>query len=691
MNKKLRKVSWGLGTFAAGILPVAAIVSCSATVQTLNYDGTKKLVEATTGDDFLKSVENLGQQDQTTLNNVEYQSTFYMYGEEQVGSIETQKMYFRWNIFTLKRDLVDVDLIKTDKDEEKTRTDAINDDIKKNTDKLAVLNKPDEIPYDSSSFTSDYPKVLQPISGIRTRQEKIFKDAKANFISQFATAAQGKEQWPEELKTKYNGATTDATGIDFLVHGVVGGKAFLRYNFVLNTDFTNEMMNATYDNGGTQTKIFSFLDSTKTEIGFVDADESLKDDYKKDNKVYFVSSKSLIPAKILVEGSIQSALDNQRIVAVQNVMVPGKPSETDPRAPWEIVKEGKDGKVSDQDLLPILRVLTYNSDGTSFSRNKLEDLFKQGNEDKDKEYVRFYSGTTDSTQYKSGYLGLMPVLSYVAKMAPGFGIGVLEETMDGTDVDHNLPSISATKIIKALTDGLASLSAELGTTVPSSNREIKNLLTNATAAQINKNFGGQMRDLFNPSVGGHRKGIATLYKFANSATGTFAGDIAISSFGIHIIKSHDFSKKSERQSALLDDLNKLAKDQLQESDASIAIWRTYTEYFTQVRKLQNVLALGTAGGTVKGDFEKFLEDNKVDLGKKENGDAHTPASFIKDATELITNTVNGQSVILGKTSVKKGVDKFMTLIDNHIRTLGTTRELEDFYHKAFAIAGEVVK
>lgn len=477
MNKKLKdaliagSILVGLGAIATSIT-VPLVLKKSEKIS-LDWNGDD-LVAGLPGNDFIGKVEEEGEKDKSALNTFNYQVAFYLYEQEQLGSLILQKQYFYWNIYEKEV------LIKEENKKETPSTDTINSynsDITKIKEKIANLDKEIDgmkestpvhgkgIDFNSSTLGSDYSRILLPLKEVREKRTKIFMDTKENFIKKYSTRQEGLNRWPDERRNLYDNAATDSEAIDYLTHQQITGDAFAQFRFKLNSDFTLEQKFAkrpkTDENGnvvaGQYEYIFEFLkngdqganpsikdyteqlnkDHAQNMDGVVPRpDEQYEGEYYfgdkwtdiKSDKVYFISTNSKEWTKLAIGQDLFDEILSTDMIEVNHALIAGKQAESGASIAWSIEKDN------------VKKLLTlYGGQGSAANVKQAYELVDNlfpvvdptltANEVKEVEKnTRLFIDTFSddpSGKDKYGSLGVMTVSDYVTKMVSGFSFGVL--------------------------------------------------------------------------------------------------------------------------------------------------------------------------------------------------------------------------------------------------------------------------
>lgn len=387
MNKKLKdaliagSILVGLGAIATSITVPLVLKKSDKVSLDWNED---ELVGGMPGDDFIGKVEEEGEKDKSSLNTFNYQVAFYLYDQEQMGSLELQKQFFYWNIY--EKEI----LIKEEEEKDSPSKDTIkewNNDISKINEKIEKVNKeiagmkaekPSHgkgIDFKSSTLGSDYSRILLPLKEVREKRTKIFMDTKENFIKKYSTRQEGLNKWPDERRNLYDNAATDSQAIDYLTHQQITGDAFAQFRFKLNSDYTLEqkfakrpklnedgtVVNGKFDyifdflrdiDGGAKPSIkdytkqlksdFSNMESVKyNELEKYEGEYYFGDNWKdiKSDKVYFVSTNSKAWEKLAIGSQLFSEILTTDMIEVNHALIAGKQSENGSSIAWSIEKD----------------------------------------------------------------------------------------------------------------------------------------------------------------------------------------------------------------------------------------------------------------------------------------------------------------------------------------------------------------
>ncbi len=573
------------------------------------------------------------------------------------SKLQTFKDEFK-KIVTLKEKLVKIDELKDDKNSG----------------------------WDSSSLTTDYPKLLKPISKIKDLQTKVYNEAKDAFIDKYKTTTGGAEEWTKERSSKYNGATTDTEAIKYLVNQQVQSVAFGQFTYALDDSFTIEQALATYVDNGTQKHVFPWFDSlgfdttnlgdknwatpdpkhqiwtnSKSEFNGVVINTVNVSDQSDvvtpllTNNVFFLARKSLIANKVLVDldspEEVENFHDAGAPILVTHSLLAATPDKTSPNLPWTISKDS------------IKSMLEYWGGSTVATAKEgvdlMSTLYEDGHEAATDQFNQYVSDDTGSRE-KGGELGVNTIMHYTATkdlngagFVNGFALGVLtayaqlrNEVNDPTDPDFDLGnaignSTSGDNILKAIKDQfVAALPTAIktqivGMSTGQANTIIAQWVDSQTDDNVKSIFGNIFTTIF-PD-----KSVKAVYELGANAGGIHTRYMLLApDTGIHIfnITSESPAWNDKYQTDM-----KYVAEQKNVAKAKVDWAGIYKTFFTDneiVSKLLNTPEYA--------DLIKAIPKNNKSLF-----DEWVKAGYVKVDASVIDDDAKGQLII---DSVLKSID-----------------------------------
>ena len=700
--KKVTKIAIGL-TATAG---VAAAVAIPVTLLVLNKKEVIKYINPKGGlfpsdgslgaesiQDFLKRVDTETDKDSNIVDNAMKSTVKYLYDKEQVGSIELQKMNFNYKIYrnevSIKNLMNDsknldpqissatgsskTDLQKKKNDLEKQIQDLKNEN-KKIEDRLKNIAD-DKIPYESDTFSIDYPTILQLRSVLDKRQTNIIKDERDGYVNKFDTTQEGEKAWIEERKNKYAGASSDAEAASSLTFNLIKTHATKQYTRNVVSTYTMEQALAEDKN---KNPIFPFLNTYYKAYLQSSVDGSDFGHYKfktgphsgeritRSTKIFFIGSESKIPEKIIIavtptEESIVSA-SKDGLIKVQHMLIAAKQDEKGYTLPWTVTKEtlkklfafygpnSKDGTGASQWINEIDKVF---ADGVDAAAQKIAD-------EKTKQIIKHMSdngGTID----KSGDLGTLNDLEQVNKNVPGFGIGLLEAIIDldasvaSAAIPTSAAAVIGTRTGQSIINALKTVGTSLLTGI-TNNDELFQKIDKFTDQELQQ-FGNGFKE----AVVGQGNGNSDLhftYKWTQNRY------IVVSNNGIHIIK---VTRKSDAKK-----LSDGAKADMLAAFLEKGTSKITTEYakilnkgFTTSSIIQSLL-----GGADATKYKAFIFKDMGDL-KDDKGAVKNQATVMQELEEFIKDQLKAEAVgIINKMFSKNIKDFLPKAYDAHMRESG---------------------
>lgn len=520
-------------------------------------------------------------------------------------------------------------------------------DINNLKDKLKNI---DNLKDDSNSgwdnVSSDYPKLLKSIAKITETETKTYNEAKAAFIDQYRTAGGGAEEWTKERSSKYNGASTDAEAIKYLVNQQIQSTAFGQFTYSLNDTFTIEQALATYDDNGTIEHIFPWfkgyngatdktsatigdknwktrtgefklwtnsIDEFKTKAGVasnlhIDTDNvtDLFADAKEsaavitpllNNKVFFLNRNTKITDQMIVDLKGQTELTHAPIL-ITHSLIKATQDKTSSSLPWTIDKDA------------IKNLLEYFGASSVANAKQGIDLFSTLYLDTNKTqtdlYNKYVSDDTGS-RANNGELGVQTYQWYARQggMNDGFALATMVaysnmKNVPGQaavyDLKNSIQQITPTTANDDGEDIIASLKTKLIDLLPANLKTPTANNANATTAATNTAIAAWVDSLTDADLKSkfgtifadlfnNRKVVYALEKNSGQ-TVTSRYLLASPDSGVHIINitndSSDWFVKYQVDMQLVAQENAIGK-------AKVDWAKLYSDYFTEDEIISNLL------------------------------------------------------------------------------------------------------
>lgn len=587
------------------------------------------------------------------LTSVSKASTFILYDEEQKGSIELQKKFFEYKLFELREE-------KGKSGTTDERKKAIDKEV---TDIKAKLAKTlSNVDYESTSFSSDFPKVLMPREIIQQRQEKILKENRKAFVAQFSTKAEGEKAWLDERHNKYNGATNDAQAVAMLVYQIIKKDAYGKMNYKLNSEYTIKMQSATNEKGNI---IFDFLKNAAKKTS-----NPLPTD-----KVYFISTNSKIPGEIYFEtdSTKNTQIDDMgkmNLVHLYHALIPAIQNVKGSSLPWNITKAdliGDDSK-GNAGLLSM-----HGSSNTSFIKS-LEKLFDTSSASQVEADNFFISHSlSQPTAAKYGSLGVNTQIGSLKGFAPGFVLGSIEgfKAINAGSVTHTEGDAVITKIISGIESIFTSKSI-------TNQEQLVSYINSLTDQEITNIFGGVFRDAFGDKP-------KLFYMLSDQSF------MVMSKFGIHIIKAEGLANGAALTTQINKDLQSAADEQ--NTDKVVL---NYTQLFSRLSSTEKIVAKLMNDAPFVAQLETGYNNvnkigTEVEDQLKEDGTKKTWTEVKEDIKKAIDNIVASNKIQQVMGALGSNFDTFLegkydnNLLDKGV--VGSTISPGDIYKDAIGLVG----
>lgn len=760
MKKAVKQtLIWGTTlAVAAGVAVAIAIPVVNAKNKTTstdpmkNFDSKAPVIEGLTGDQLLAALDEAGIKDSSLVSKTQYQLASYLYNKEQEGSIKLQRLYFQWDLYSMNKSVVDfikttlhfdgalsytdasgtavtsasISDVKIDASQElfkalvalaRAHVDSDADTAKGQNSSLDTFEtnwnkkqalvtaigtdeKTVKIDYNSTSFSSDYPKVLLPLSNIRDKQQKIYDEAKSSFIGSYSGKSEGNAEWQKQISSKYGGATSDVQAVDYLVNQQVAGAAWNKYKFAINKDFTFEQFksNIFKDILGTASVDANGIWTVAHAKSIIKVTTD-KANYNDNDKVYFFGTSSRNPEDFNIMGddnfvagsTTETKLNhafgsNANIMKVQNAILGIKQDASNPLAPWTVTKD---------QLTKMFSAFRPTQSSVSRPADQWGSLFATGQDELTKQMVGKYTDTTDGTQWKSGDLGWQTQLSGLSGFYEGFSLGLASAldslsttptiggTVDGKAVTLGSGTTSM-NMMSALTSQLSAqlkvVATQKGWKLPAGvsawdalpanldaqkisdyNKAISQFITSLTDDEIKQYFGTAIRDFFASMVVDKTTGVASkvgditatdaldglpsaIRIDDKSATGVGIFMVNADQMGMHLIKVETGTAAAD---AMIKELQADASSLKQDGSLIVTDWGKFiSDSYSTAQQLVDVLGVDykvvapakpAVGNTELADI---LKGKLADLGYQTGEED----KMLADVAALVSSIKNSEGL-----------------------------------------------
>lgn len=732
--KKGLKIGIGVTTLV-GVTTAIAVPSVLATkkkTDVLNEQNLKGIAVKGRGnvpeyntDNFINLVKDENNASPTDLiTEAQKLTAKFEYSEEQKGSIELQKMSFKYDIYKLDKE--NDELIeesgKWTTESDKTahenrikeisdRQDAIKNSKKIITDKIDAINN---ISFDEESvtFNIDYPIILNTEVFLNKKQTKILADERNGQVGQFPTRAEGEKNWIDIRANGYGGSTTDQEAINFLVYNEMKGKYNLKNARSIKSNYTVEealakdaddnfiypFLNDFFKTQVTLDANTTFNEGETTDLKYLTGDKS-GEKVKYSDKVFYFGSNSNVPSKIIVnpevdEASIIDASKTNNLIKLQHYLIGAVQDEKGYTLPWTISKDSIKklflfyGPGSEYETGGTRWIGEKFSSGTTRADNGINNLFGSSDEDITftKEFIKTVSDN-GGTKNNSGDLGTKGELDTISSMVPGFGIGLLEalEDMNPHDDPDKGTSGKITKNINPdgqdIIDGIQEIVTNTinpATKKPFiNNDEFSQYINSRTDAEVKYEFGTKFRNIFS---NGNEFKLEYAYKVGAEAANE-GKYILISKNGIHLIKVTKIGDATKLADKITKDIEKGFNDQ-----STSKITNDYSKIFSKYNDVNKIMKTLLDNSDTR--YIDYIYKNIDDKFKKDSKD--DPIEQIELITML--SEIIDANLAQGTTSkIKEVFNDSLTAyytksFDNKLRSQDITLSLEDIYKAIRAIA-----
>ncbi|MCC3161150.1 MAG: hypothetical protein K4H23_05370 [Mollicutes bacterium PWAP] len=640
----------GIGV-SVGLILAGGIAS-SVAIPLVNRDKNDKSAQDVLSDDPLFGlIDNALNKDQNSykLDQAVSQGSNFaikiLYDQEQSGSIELQKQWFDWDIFSLNKSL---SLEKGKNHKDQKAIDNLNDKIKEKTDLKENLNHLDKIFINDTFDINKYPKLLLPFENVINSHKNFLLETKNSWNQAnhnlYENAAKQNAAWIEFLNKNYGSSVEDTIALNEALKQVKD-KAFVRYNtWSRNSEYTVEMMN--------QNTIFPWLkkvaycnsvidNKIKTSVSLTDKELS--------TKVWFYGTDSKITDLISVPKTINN---NNNFSDTLD----------------KIIKDSKIIEIKDE-LISIKRGEKY-SDNWSVDKQIYENLLKNINIDSKKEqvinllnesiisntsdlereiFLKIASSNSEDSKLNDGSLGVETSLHAAVTgkengdaHEDGFKLGLLlalnkNNIYNTNNSEKILKSMFGTvdlvklqnKISNIYMDIYKSANGILDPTWISQPekylKEITDVIFNDEALlkklniEIKNYMNGDLNESYN--AGSAKDGIMPIYKIVGSANSY----MTISSNGLHFFSIDEFVPTSNNN-VFLEELQKIAENP-EEINKYTNIAPFLNSHYTEATIMQSLV--GTIGINDTNEQGLFQDKMRIEVDKYNTKNSNSTIDFNK--------------------------------------------------------------
>ncbi|NQZ65631.1 MAG: hypothetical protein HRT99_00245 [Mycoplasmatales bacterium] len=685
--KKITKYTLGVVVLAGVTTAIAVPVSISVNSKQEVYSDeapkiTDPLFDGVVGD-FIK--EN--KEDEKVTTNFIKQSknaqSYFLYKKEQIGSIELQKMDLKYQFYKkeketekLEKEIEDYKTQKTNNPNKKDLIEDLDKKIKANEDKIdnnkkendktknliEILEKPDELKYEDSSFSKDYPKIIMPIDKLEKDKKIQIDEEESAFGKNYRKQGDWKKDWIEELRKKYNGASSNEEAAKNSVVPTVNSIAENNWKIGINSDYTFEQTIAKYDGKLIYTgndKIFKLNSSGKADVKISDKYDNIDVDTEKDEKkvneklsarVYFIGSKSKIPAeifkKISKDEEVIKNVAEGHFATLQHALFDVKADAKDPTSPWTVKKEL---------IKKLLEFKPGQVDGSTTGNHlrieELKTLYKKSTDEKENEKYKiktknFIANATDnaSSKTKSGLLKTGKLADVFSGWNPGFALGLIDNEIKAAGTPGDAMIDNLIKEFKTFAGN-------------NTNQYIQNEVEKMTDKEINDKFGSMFRDSFSTN-GAHKLS----YRTTN-------GVIVFSANGIHYAHLDKYNSQGGKTVAeqivnnIEKDLQSYANDP-KDNTSLLDFPSLFQNFYTDASKFETLLSNQEFLKELEEGYKKDSDDKgPFDLPDQKNPDTDEKYKW----SELIGSNGIFQEEIKEAEQID-GLEKAYKILSNGIQT-----------------------
>ena len=683
-----KNIAMKLVAFSSMLVPLTAVISCASRGGS-DWHLSKK---DNTYDSLTKDSKEILTKSESSYDKVKNQAYYFLYEEEQKGSIDLQKDYFAWERYSLEKDIVeevpelDGKIIKGKNIEKK---DSYGEVINEKIERWIKLNEIDidnweeqDQLYESDTFSSDYPYVLVSLDKIKENQKKIYEDRKNNYIKTFEKKAPGEDEWTKELSENYGGAYNDEEAVDYLVLNQIKPTAFGRYSYSINDLFTQEQYDFAKENNFEH---FSFLKNASTK----------SEDSKDEDKVYFIGNESKIPSIINKAPELEH-IDEQTLF--RHFLISASPDENGYDLPWKIAASDIKNLFSFENIdsdnpnqkqayqyIPKIFSTWKDKDEKDANGNPIPgDIFDSVNT-KDAKFLKFYSNNSEGGKDKGGSLGSNKPLDFVAGMVPGFQLGVMKYIQDKVNNSSNTQSTILTTLVTKLEEAYYDILDEAGIKDDDNptngnkdevdakiqtQEDLKQWWTKIDDQRMEEIVGNKIREVFDAN---QKNGIDQFYYRL-----TDKRFVVISSHGIHIVAYSDDFDISDKN-----ELQKMADEQSKDVDELNYIENVQT-YYSEWRQFLEVLE--DKKFYDPSNNTGFLQDNKESL-ITEDDQANDVEKIFDEAKKFAQQKIENSSFESIR-KISQNYDWLLNQYDKELREENqTSYKPEKLYEKAKEFGG----
>lgn len=681
------------GGIAAGIA-VPLTLSATEVKELQDFQKINMNQEAWPGITLQQLIDGVKKQEEirsSLVSKLSEVAAFSIYNKEQVGSVELQKQNFMFQIWKIDKQLAEKKADGTDKYTGETRKQMEDNKTKLNNKLSKINNGLSDEDYKNISFSNDYPLIFMKQNIIQQRQNDILQDIKSAYIKQFATKSEGENAWINELKRKYNGATSDAEAVSQLVYGIIKNNAYSSTKFKLDSTYTVEQRLYAEEEKKAGRQTFSFLlnvylsTDVQTRLtntlqghanGLTDSDKA--------SKLFFISSNSKQVANIYVDpDAAATQLESLKLVKTSHALIAAKQNAKGFTLPWTINKEALIGK-DDGSSFGILGF--YGASNKKFF-SLLNDLKSSTTTDDGwhgdfKTFVEKATGQPSAS--KDGFLGMKEKIESVIGMDKSFAIGSIEAMYfqeRTSSIQNGAPIIDY--IVNKITDWMSSNSI-------TNQESLTQKINSMSDAEITQDFGSIFRDAFS-------QGTETKPRWVYHVAGNVF--IVTSSFGVHFLNIEN-QDKNKIKSIIEEDISKSFDEQ---TTSSVKL--NYSELINKYKSENDLLKSSMSDSNfitkLKTGYEK-PSDQKLDSDLPDqfakDGTTKLPWSdvltLINDALDNVKSAAKNQliSQALDQNFRKQVEDKYdQKLIQEKVGGTGSDAQkvltAEEIYSRALQIEG----
>ena len=574
-------------------------------------------------------------------------AAYFYYDLEQKGSIKAQIVSFESKItdkYIAKADLSKPSstIAAAEKTKQEDRIDKEIADIRK---KILVINNslktsnPTPLNYDSSSFKSDYPTILIPVSKMVKDSVKALKEEKEQHIKMFKTRAAGIADWHKVLINKYKSSTTKK---------VAKAKTLLRIKSTALSSFQVSLMSKsikhmekvkyTEDGKATTNLVFPQFKNVVEKGKYLREHKDYKIAFEDTDSIYYLGTKSFIKNREVIfyrgyekstttvipenkfRDDVIARLANQGIADFKHAIIPFIPNQENNANLWTL-KPMKKNKVSVVAKRKALLSMIEKTNGREINFKNVDKLFiedeiKGGkSDDANLKATNLYLKTINeggNAASHGGTLNMGPFMKFLSDSAKDYDkefiMGTLialasTKTIPGQNIPVKIPKgmMGGTKqgdaIIAEISKAVNKIPAALKLNTTST-ATLKTSLDGISEDKIDIVIGQKIKQAIEDSGATSIDGsLKHVYQLSKDSKGG-KRFIIISNFGIHIITWQDFSKQKGIADQMELDFKKM-NDKQTATGTKLPYNNLFGSIFTDVSKVKYMMN--------NLDFIKFLK------------------------------------------------------------------------------------